>query len=170
MNFSEAFGKVVAHEGEYTDHPTDPGNWTGGRPGSGELWGTKFGISAASYPHIDIRNLTIDQARMIYRRDYWDRLRLDDLPPEIAFDLFDTAINSGLLRAALILQDVVGTHQDGIIGPITTAAARAASSRHGPHYLPRMFNAKRLLFLASLSIWGAFGRGWARRVAQNLLM
>ena len=69
-NFDRMFDIVVGHEGGYTANPADRGNWTGGAIGSGTCRGTRFGISAAAYPGLDIANLTIDAAKALYQRDY----------------------------------------------------------------------------------------------------
>ena len=71
--FEQALAVVLGHEGGFCAERSDPGNWTGGAVGCGELRGTKFGISAAAYPAEDIANLTPEAAAAIYRRDYWDR-------------------------------------------------------------------------------------------------
>lgn len=120
--FDRAFAIVLGHEGGYTADPMDPGNWTGGAPGRGECRGTNWGISAASYPDLPIRTLTPDQARAIYRRDYWDRVRGDRLPPSLALLVFDAAVNCGAGRAARWLQGALGVAQDGVVGEITIAA------------------------------------------------
>ena len=79
MSFDAYIERVLAHEGAYSDDRSDPGNWTGGRVGSGVLKGTKYGIAANTYPNLDIRNLTRDQAVEIYRRDFWEASQADEL-------------------------------------------------------------------------------------------
>ena len=85
--FVKAFGIVVGEEGGFTGNALDPGNWTGGQCGSGRCIGTKFGISGGSYPTLDIAALTLDDARAIYRRDYWDRIQGDVLPAPLQLAL-----------------------------------------------------------------------------------
>lgn len=165
MKFDQAFDALIGHEKGFTDNPKDPGNWTGGRVGVGALKGTKYGIAASTYPSLDIRGLTLEDARAIYLRDFWERLELDQLPPEVRFDLFDTAVNSGVERAAQLLQRAVGTTEDGRIGPLTIAAARRLPGEQ----LDKRLNGHRLRFLADLKVWPDFGRGWARRIATNLI-
>jgi len=164
MNFEQAINIVLAHEGGFSDNSADPGNWTGGKPGVGRLLGTRYGISAAAYPDVDIPRLTIDQAAALYRRDYWDRLRLDEIPAALRLHVFDAAVNSGTAAAARWLQLAVGANPDGIIGPATLAAAQAADPARA---VCRMVGA-RLLLLAGNANFATFGRGWVRRVAANL--
>lgn len=161
MNFDKAFELLIGNEGEFSNDAKDSGNWTSGRIGIGKLLGTKYGISAASYPKLDIANLTLQEAKIIYRQDFW----LEELPPFIAFDFFDTAVNSGKKRAILLLQKSLGVVEDGKFGPKTVAALAQATPR-----LSSIFNAHRLIFMANTSSWETYGKGWARRIANNLLL
>lgn len=152
MGFDEAFEKLIGHEGGYVNHPRDPG---------GE---TKFGITKRSYPREDIRNLTLERAKQIYKRDFWDKVHGDDLPYVVAFNLFDGAVNSGPSRAIKWMQEAAGVAADGIIGPQSLAAFH-----EGPEALAARYNGIRLRFMAGLSTWPTFGKGWARRIADNLM-
>ena len=160
--FDQAFKVVVGHEGGFTDDPRDPGNWTGGATGQGALRGTRWGISAASYPTLDIARLTLEDARAIYRRDYWDRVSGDHLPPPLALLVFDAAVNNGVGRAVRWLQGALGTASDGAVGPVTLAAVEAQAGRGAP--LCAEFQARRLSFMAGLPTWRLFGTGWSRRL------
>ena len=166
MKFDEAFRILIENEGSYTNNYNDRGNWTSGVVGKGEQRGTKYGISAMSYPFLDIKNLTIDDVKKIYKKDWWDKLRLDDLPEEIAFDMFDMAVNSGISNSVKTLQKTIGTNVDGIIGPNTIKL----SNQYNPIRLVAHFNAHRLLFMTNISTWDTFGKGWSRRVANNILL
>ena len=123
--FGEAFADVVGLEGGYSSNPSDPGNWTGGEVGSGELHGTKYGISAAAFPTLDIEHLSFSVAQAIYRDRYWHLICGDSLPVPVGLIVFDCAVNQGVGRATRILQAAVGATQDGVIGPMTVAAVRA---------------------------------------------
>jgi lysozyme family protein len=162
--YEGAFAVVVGHEGGFSGEPADPGNWTGGRVGQGELRGTKFGISAAAYPTLDIANLQLADAQAIYRRDYWDRIHGDALPPALALLVFDAAVNNGCTRAVHWLQAALGVKQDGRIGPVTIAAVAALAGNGAA--LCAEFQAQRLTFMASLPTWSVFGLGWARRLCR----
>lgn len=126
MIFDKAFEVLIGHEGGFTNDPKDRGNWTTGVVGKGQLKGTKYGISAMAYPNEDIKNLTLDRAKVIYRADFWDKVLADQLPEVVRFDLFDVAVNSSVVRAIKFLQRALGVSEDGRIGPATVAAARAA--------------------------------------------
>lgn len=124
MNFDTAVNHVLSEEGGFTLNPKDSGNWTGGvenGEGKGELKGTKWGISARSYPKVDIKNLTRDDAKAIYRRDFWNVIKADQLPARLRLHVFDVSVNSGTPVAIRMLQGLVKTTQDGVIGPITIA-------------------------------------------------
>lgn len=164
MMFDRAFDRLIGNEGGYSNDPNDPGNWTGGVVGRGALKGTKYGISAASYPTEDIAALTLDDSRRIYRRDFWDRLGADQLFDGVAFQAFDFAVNSGIETAVRYLQRAVGVADDGHWGPVSTAAAAAMSESDTILAL----NAERLDFMTRLKNWPNAGKGWARRIAQNL--
>ncbi len=163
MNFDKAFDKLIGHEGGLSLDTKDRGNWTSGVIGKGELRGTKYGVSAMSYPHLDIRNLTLDQAKAIYRKDYWGRS--DDLPDTVRFDFFDAAVNSGYEQSVKWLQRAAGAKDDGKIGPNTLLAVRMAD----PQLLSKRFNGHRLMAMTNMSGWASQNRGWARRIANNLL-
>lgn len=152
MSFERAFDRLMRHEGGYVSDPADPG---------GE---TKWGISKRSYPDLDIANLTREAAREIYRRDFWERIRADDLPDGVAFQAFDFAVNSGIETAVRYLQRALGVADDGHYGEATREAARAMSESD----LILRLVAERLDFMTRLRNWPAHGRGWARRIAQNL--
>lgn len=155
--FDEAFAFTVGVEGGYSAEPADKGNWA-----NGELRGTKFGISAAAYPTLDIKNLTVAEAKQIYWRDYWSKIQGEALPPVVAFVVFDSAVNSGVARASEWLQRAAGVPADGVIGPATIAATARASQRD----ICVEILAQRLVFLGKLPTWQNFGLGWARRVIK----
>lgn len=152
MNFDQAFERLLGHEGGYVNDPRDPG---------GE---TNWGISKRAYPNVDIKALTQDAAKAIYRRDYWAPVRADELPDIVRFDVFDAAVNSGVTQSAKWLQRAVGANPDGVIGAQTVAAARSAGTQ-----LAANFNGYRLQFYTDSGNWPTYGKGWARRVASNLM-
>lgn len=158
--FDEAFERTVGHEGGFQKDPKDRGNWTSGEPGHGVLKGTKYGISAASYPEEDIQNLTLDRAKEIYRRDFWDRLHCDDLGAPLDEYVFDFGVNSGEDRAAMSLQAAVGALQDGDIGPRTLTALKTKSKRD----VVRLLFVDRAMIMALNPNDRRYGRGWFARL------
>jgi lysozyme family protein len=98
MGFEEALAFTLLQEGGLSDDVSDRGGLT------------KYGISQASYPDLDIRKLTLQDAKAIYRRDYWDSLGLDGFPETLAMAMFDTAVNSGIGRSVKLLQQILNQH------------------------------------------------------------
>ena len=164
ITFDEAFKRLIGHEGGYSTDRRDPGNWTGGRVGVGTLKGTKFGLAANTYPNLDIKNLTLAQAKAIYKKDWWDKLGADGMHSAIVFQLWDFAINAGKSRAIKELQQAVGVPADGIIGPQTLASVNS----HDLNDVILSLTAERLKFYTSLSTFKTYGKGWTNRVADNL--
>lgn len=164
MTFDEAFERLLGHEGVLSLDRNDRGNWTSGVIGVGELKGSKYGISAMSYPDLDIARLSREDCAAIYRRDFWNRIDADRLADGVAFQLFDFAVNSGVETAVRYLQRAIGVADDGRWGPVSRAAAAAMSESD----VILGLNAERLDFMTRLSGWPTQGRGWARRIARNL--
>jgi len=159
-NFTASLAEVLVHEGGFTMNRKDPGNWTGGKVGSGILKGTKKGIAAASFPHLDIRNLTDVQIAGIYEVNYWNKVCGDDLPSGLDLAVFDYGVNSGPSRSVKDLQRVVGVKADGKMGPVTRKAVMLADHAK----IIKSHCARRLSFFKSLAIWNTFGKGWSRRI------
>jgi len=134
-NFERAFSFVVGEEGGYVNNSIDPG---------GE---TKFGISKRAYPDLDIAALTLEAARAIYLKDYWNALGLDERPYGAALCLFDCGVNQGVGMARILFNAVATSSQPFIIA----------------------FQAERALRYAGLSTWASFGRGWMRRLLRVTL-
>ena len=143
---------LLQHEGGYVNDLKDPG---------GE---TKYGISKRAYPDEDIKSLTLDRAKFLYKRDYWDKVRADNLPKQIRLAVFDAAVNSGVSQSIKWLQRAVGTNDDGIFGPATARAVIGAD----PYKTAASILGQRLAFMTSLQTFDRFGKGWSRRIAQLL--
>ncbi len=109
MSFTQAVEFTLSWEGEWSQ---DPG---------GGL--TRFGISQYSYPDIDLKTLTRQDAIGIYATDFWARCHCGEFPPAIALILFEAAVNQGPGQAIRIMQNALKVTADGIIGPVTIAAA-----------------------------------------------
>ena len=156
MNFDTALKHVLQVEGDYSDHPDDPGGKT------------RFGITEAVARRAgyrgDMRELPLDLAKRIYREEYWNAVRADDLPAGIRSCMMDAAVNSGPGQAIRWLQRAVGAADDGVLGPRTLAAVGALSADS----VRMKLLAQRLRFMAGLPNWPAFSRGWARRICDLL--
>ena len=152
VNFLKAINRVLGHEGGYVNDPKDPG---------GE---TNWGISKRSYPSIDIKNLTRNQAISIYYKDFWLKAHCEELSDGAGYQLLDSAVNSGISQSIRFAQRALGVSDDGIFGPHTLEAMRSTSE---PKFI-MLFLAERLDFMRKLKMWPRFGSGWAGRIAQNL--
>lgn len=152
MTFDTVFERVIGIEGGYTNDPNDPG---------GE---TKWGISKRSYPRLIIKDLTREQAKEIYLEDFWKPIDGDSLPDSVAYQLFDFAVNSGIQTAIRHLQKAIGVADDGFFGPVSKQALNDFTE---PIIIMKL-NAERLEFMTKLKNWQFDGKGWARRIAQNL--
>lgn len=150
MTFDFALHNVLNHEGGYVNDPRDPG---------GE---TNLGISKRAYPNVDIKNLTVSQASEIYRKDYWEPIKGDQLPPSLAIFCLDTAVNMGVQRAIMLLQEACGVTIDGIIGPNTLKACQKND------VLERMATA-RIIRYSTLDGFKVYGKGWVRRTISTVM-
>jgi len=150
--FTKAVTFVLKHEGYYSNDPKDPG---------GE---TKFGISKRAYPDLDIKNLTMDGAAAIYRRDYWDKLP-KGLPESVHGVLFDCAVNTGITRAIKLLQVAIKVKPDGIWG----TKSHDMLVNLGENEVLERFCTERIMFCSSLATFNRFGKGWVTRVVSSLI-
>lgn len=148
MKFEDAIGLVLKYEGGYVNDPDDPG---------GE---TNFGISKRVYPNLDIKNLTLTEAVMIYRKEYWDAVRASELPEGIRLLVFDTAVNMGVGSTVRMLQLLLEQKQDGILGAKTMLSLREAN----PETLSRELRRLRLRRYLRLPHFPKCGEGWIARL------
>jgi lysozyme family protein len=154
-NFDKCLEMLLKHEGGFVNHPRDPGGMTnlGVTKKVYEKW---MGREATEQ---EMRDLTPEMVAPIYKGNYWDKVRGDDLPSGVDWCAFDWAVNSGSGRPAKAIQSVVGAVQDGAIGPKTIAAVEAHSAAE---IIESVF-AIRQRFYESLKTFDAFGKGWTRR-------
>lgn len=148
--FDKALALILQHEGGYVNDPRDPG---------GE---TKYGISKRAYPGENIKDLAVDRAGELYKRDYWDKLRCDELPPAVAVVAFDIAVNQGPGAAVKILQEAVRATQDGILGPKTIEAAKKMGHRAAAEMTA--IRIRRYIVTPNFATYGA---GWIRRAVTT---
>ncbi len=148
-NFETAVNLTLEKEGILSDHKDDAGGLT------------KYGISQAAYPGLDIASLTKADAIAIYKRDYWDKAQCEEIPYPLDIMLFDTAVNHGVTKAVKILQESLGITADGIIGQETRAAARQAKNS-----IYTVFMINRLYAYTEAKSWPTFREGWKNRLVQ----
>ena len=146
MTFESAVEFIFTQEGGHVDDPQDPG---------GE---TNFGISARAYPDLAIKDLSRADAMQIYRRDFWAKCRCGELPHGVDLLVFDAAVNQGPNAAIKMLQRASGVEDDGILGPATIVAARAASIAE--------LAARRMVQYGLNPNFTRYGLGWSRRLMQ----
>jgi uncharacterized protein (TIGR02594 family) len=158
-NYDASLARLLVHEGGYSNHPSDPGG------------PTNYGITIHDFRKYidrngtaaDVRAMTVEQAKTIYRRRYWDVQRCDQLPAGVDYAIFDYGVNSGIGRSGKVLRRVLGL-SDGTSA--ITDEVIAAAGRRDPKVLASAICDERLAFLRGLGTWPTFGRGWGRRVAE----
>tara|TARA_R100000278_G_C5473116_1_gene165218 strand:- start:827 stop:1300 length:474 start_codon:yes stop_codon:yes gene_type:complete len=144
---------ILGHEGGYVNDKADSG---------GE---TNWGISKRAFPDVDIKNLTKQQAKNIYRTHYFVRSRAKELPSNIRLTYFDMCVNMGQRRAVKILQKAINgkgkykVEVDGRIGPNTIRSSKGLENERLKSY--------KVLFYAEIVIrkpsQEKFWFGWYRR-------
>ena len=158
-NYNKCLETILHHEGGYVNHPKDPG---------GE---TNLGVTKRVYEEWggtkDMKDLLVEDVAPIYRKNYWDKLKGDDLPSGLDLCVFDFGVNAGPGRAAKYLQTMIGTVADGGIGPNTLKKVNEYVEKHGLEVTIRDYQNRRLGYYESLSTFETFGRGWTRRVDET---
>ena len=156
--FSEALEVILHHEGGYVNHPKDPG---------GE---TNLGVTKRVYEDFggekEMKDLTKEDVEPIYKKNYWDRVKGDDLPEGLDLCIFDFAVNAGPGRAAKFIQRLVKTTVDGGIGPNTLKCINDHVEHYGVSTAIDQYQSERQNYYESLSNFETFGRGWTRRVDE----
>lgn len=129
--FDKAFGKVVGLEGRYSNNPDDSGGET--------MYGITVAVARANGYSGPISEMPLDTAKSIYRRQYWDQMRLDEIAiisEVVAGEMFDTGVNMGIVWATQFLQkaltelnrrgkDYPDLFVDGVMGPVTVHALQS---------------------------------------------
>lgn len=152
--FDDAFHALIGNEGQYVDNPADPGGAT--------MWGITERVARAHGYTGRMQDLPLPTAKDIAKRCYWDTLSLDHFDIRVAFSIFDTNYNGG--HTVIWMQGAAKCAVDGILGPATLEAVRTTD----PMTFVARWNSLRLQYFTSLRTWPTFGKGWARRVANNL--
>lgn len=157
-NWHKSLEVILHHEGGYVNHPKDPG---------GE---TNMGVTKRVYEEFggtkDMKELTHEDVNPIYKQNYWDRVKGDDLPEGLDLCIFDFAVNAGPGRAAKFIQRLVKTTVDGGIGPNTLKCINDHVGEYGLSTTIDQYQSERHNYYQSLSTFETFGRGWTRRVDE----
>ena len=158
-NWQSSLEKILHHEGGYVNHPKDPG---------GE---TNLGVTKRVYEEWggtkDMKDLTVEDVAPIYKKNYWDKMKCDDLPGGLDLCCFDFGVNAGPGRSAKYLQTMIGTVADGGIGPNTLKAVAEYVEAHGIDKAITNFQNARQGYYEKLSTFDTFGKGWTRRVNET---
>lgn len=157
--YEEGLKQLLENEGGYSNDKNDPGG------------PTKYGITIIDYRLYikakgtadDVKNLSVDQAKDIYRRKYWDALACYSLPAGVDYAVFDYGVNSGIGRSGRVLRRLLGL-PDGTHKVDETVLAAVA--KKDPKDLIEEITQERLKFLKSLKTWKYFGKGWNNRVIK----
>jgi lysozyme family protein len=155
-NWDACFTMVLKHEGGFVNHPKDPGGMTnlGVTRKNWELY-LDHDVTEA-----DMRALTPEMVKPFYKKNYWDRIRGDDLPSGVDYAAYDLAVNSGTGRAAKYLQRIAGVAEDAVIGPRSLEAIKKCDAEDTVDEICNM----RMDFLKGLDTFDTFGKGWTIRV------
>lgn len=158
-NWIKCLETILHHEGGYVNHPKDPG---------GE---TNLGVTKRVYEDFggnkDMKDLTRQDVEPIYKKNYWDKLKGDNLPAGLDLCVFDFGVNAGPGRAAKYLQSMIGVTADGGIGPNTLTALAGYVEDHGLQDVIQSYQSARQKYYESLSTFSTFGKGWTRRVEET---
>ena len=145
---------ILKYEGGYVFDKQDPG---------GE---TKYGISKKAFPETDIKNLTLEEAKKIYKDKYWDKINGDALPYHIALSVFDFSVNAGTGMASLVLQKCLCVLADGHIGGKTVRSAAETDKIT----IINKYAVERVMFYTSLPTFKTYGHGWVARTLSTLTL
>jgi len=156
-NWDKSFQMMLASEGGYVNHPSDPGGMTN-LGVTKRVWEEWIGRESNE---AEMRALTPELVEPLYKKRFWDAVRADELKSGVDYLVFDFAVNAGPGRSAKILQTAVGVPADGGIGPVTLAAV----NQFEPEELIEKFSQGKEDFYRSLNTFETFGKGWLNRVA-----
>lgn len=159
-NYRQSLALVLAHEGGYVNHPSDPGGPTnqGVTQKVYDAYRAYHKLKAQS-----VKLITSLEVSEIYDKNYWRLVKGDSLPCGLDYAVFDFGVNSGVSRAVRYLQLLAGVEDDGVIG-VQTLAAVEKKAAENEEQLILQYCANRVAFLKSLSTFPTFGKGWMRRV------
>jgi lysozyme family protein len=157
-NWEKSFQMVLKSEGGFVNNPKDPGGMTN-LGVTKKVWEEFVGHEV---DEAEMRALTPELVKPLYKKNYWDKIKGDQLPIGVDYAAYDLSVNSGTGRAAKYLQRIAGVPDDGAIGPKSVEAIQSCDPDQTVDALCDM----RLEFLKRLPTWDTFGKGWGRRVEE----
>jgi lysozyme family protein len=149
--FDHAFALIIAAEGNYSNDVNDPGGKT--------RYGITEAVARANGYQGDMKELPLDKAKAIYKSEYWDKCKCDQIKWPLSAYVFDSAVNQGVQPAIKMLQNALGTVQDGILGPQSISLAQRAGK-----YQQARFMALRAQRYVGTRNFDRFGNGWLTRI------
>lgn len=158
QNFSAAMKIELVFEGGKVDDPFDPG----GRTNQGIIQRVfNAYLMSQGKPVRDVYTMVDSERDAIYKTQYADRIKFDELPPGVDLVILDGAINSGVGQSVKWAQRALGLTADGVMGLVTMQAIQ----NHPDHdALIAAICERRIAFLKALKTYYRFGTGWTRRV------
>lgn len=163
QNFDPIFKALLGHEGGYSDDPRDRGSYT------------KYGVTIATLrawrrsklvSAVDVKALKVEEAKDIFRAQYWDKCAGDKLPHGLDYAVVDFAYNSGVDRSLRALQRQLRVDVDGVAGAFTIDACCRIGDSEALRTFIKRFQANRLAFLKTTYGWKTYKNGWSRRVRE----
>lgn len=161
---------ILRREGGYVDHPDD----RGGATNYGVTRKTLSEYLGRAATKDDVRNMDIELAREIYRRNYYYGPKIHRLPEPVQSFIFDCSINHGSARAIKFVQKVcnaagVATRIgiDGKMGPATENAAKTTQDKLGDAFLAGLIDERRDFYhkiVEKNPSQRVFLAGWMNRV------
>ena len=121
-SFPAALAWILAREGGYVNNPND----AGGATNEGITQATLAAYRGCDVTAHDVACIQPDEVAAIYRANYWDACRCDELPAGVDLSVMDCAVMSGPKRATQWLQYAVVAAPDGVLGPRTLLAVQHA--------------------------------------------
>ena len=165
-NWDKSCDMVLAHEGGFTNDQRDSGNHLpDGRQGSTMLGCTQANWEAYVGHQVtqdDMKKLTKEDVKPLYKKNYWDAVRGDELPTGLDYAAFDFAINAGPAASRKMIQRALNVVVDGSIGPNTLKAINEADAKE----LMQKFSDAKTAFYKGLGNFNVYGAGWLKRVAD----
>jgi len=162
-NYQHCLEMILHHEGGYVNHPEDPGGIT------------NLGVTKRVYEEWvgkkvteeKMKNLKVEDVAPIYNKNYWFRVKGNQLPSGLDLCVFDFGVNAGTGRAAKYLQKMVGATADGAIGPATLRALETYVAEVGLKGAIEQYQKDRLAYYKKLKHFKTFGKGWTRRTKET---